>query len=42
MTRLLESGLADRMRVLGGHLDVHSILGAGARVRATIPLRPVG
>jgi hypothetical protein len=30
------------MHVLGGHLDVDSILGAGTRMRATIPLQPVG
>jgi len=31
-------GLADRMDVLGGRLEVESPLGAGTRVRATIPL----
>jgi signal transduction histidine kinase len=33
-------GLADRMAALGGALDVHSPVGAGTRVRATIPLGP--
>ena len=33
-------GLADRMEVLGGRLDVESSPGEGTRVLAVIPLRP--
>ena len=31
-------GLADRVEVLGGRLEVHSPAGAGTRVRAAVPL----
>ncbi len=34
------SGLAERVEALGGRLDVISPLGAGTRLRATIPLVP--
>jgi signal transduction histidine kinase len=35
-------GLADRVDALGGQLEVESPPGAGTRVTARLPLRPLG